>query len=164
MTGQLNDAAFENLEPVGTSVLLEEGVYPARWLSWHLRKYRFGEKVIFEWEVYPNGDQKEKHTLQAFYNAKYGPTGGLQFGPRHSYRKDWIAANRGRWPPNPRNLSLSVWGKGLFWVKVMNVCEDQKGAIHPGCYWSKVNGVIRPVDESENLDGLPRQRVDFRPQ
>ena len=151
----VNDEDFENIDPGQPRVLIEEGIYLALWEMKEIRKYAYGEKLVFFWKVYMSADLSRSVPLCGYYGLIRNRAGRFMFGPHHGYRHDWIAANDGRWPEDPKKLPISIWEGRKFHVKVSTVKMGFRGPLHPSCYYSRVKRVIRPVSEFEGLEGLP---------
>jgi hypothetical protein len=155
---ELRDEDFNNVNPGEPRVLIEEGVWPARWLRREAKVYGWGEKLIFHWEVFMAFDKSRFVNLSGYYTAKRDRANRFYFGPLHNYRKDWIAANGGKVPLDPSKLPLSVWQERLFLVEVVTVRHDSKGRpLSPSLYYSKIDRVIRPLGEEETWETLPIQ-------
>jgi hypothetical protein len=162
------DDEFNNVNPGDPRPWMQEGIYPARWVGKDISLSPWGEKLIMHWHVPTASDIRNLTTtvnmatpIASYYNAKRDKARRLKFGPLHSFRKDWIAANDGRLPLRPNALPLSVFKDRWFFVEVVTVNKDQKGELHPSCYWSKVQRVIRPVGDDEAIQRLPLQHGDI---
>jgi hypothetical protein len=156
------DDEFSNVDSGEPLILLEAGIYPAQWIDRTMKPYHLGgEKLIFTWKVFTSihfrdpAMSSEFVSLPAYYNIKRNKANRLAFGPHHSYRKDWIAANDGRHPQPRSSLPLIVFQERFLFVRVTTVTVDYRGSIHTSCYWSKVSGIIRPVREDDVIRRLP---------
>jgi len=158
---EIRDEDFDHVDPGEPRVLIEEGVWPARWLRHEAKVYGWGEKLIFHWEVFMAFDRSRSLSLNRFYNAKRDRANRFCFGPLHDYRKDWVSANRGRHPLERSRLSISIWKERLYLVEVVTVRHDPKGrSLSPSYYWSKIGRVIRPLEEGETWERLPVQPLN----
>jgi len=161
MRMKIRDEDFDNVNPGEPRVLIEEGVWPARWLRREAKVYGWGEKLIFHWEVFMACDKSRFVVLNCFYNAKRDRAKRFQFGQLHNYRKDWVAANGGRASLDRSKLPLTIWQARMFYVEVVTVRRDSKGRpLSPSFYWSKVGRVIRPLEEGETWERLPVQPLN----
>lgn len=152
----LRDEDFENVDAGEPHILIpNEGNYPARFDYGETKHYTsWGEKLIFHWIVFLSQDQSQSVSLNRYYNLERSGGGQFKFGPLHDYRKDWIAARRGKVPVDRTRLSISIWKKSLFVVEVQTVRNDGRGRpLSPSFYWSKVARVIRPIEEGECWEG-----------
>jgi hypothetical protein len=164
-----DDDEFNNVNSGEPRPLLQEGIYPARWVGKDISLSPWGEKLVMHWQVSTTWDIRNLTAIAplptpiaSYYNAKRDKARRLKFGPLHSYRKDWIAANNGRLPSKPDSLSWSVFRDRWLFVEVVTVKKDQKGCeLHPSCYYSKVQRVIRPVGDDEAIQRLPLQYGDI---
>lgn len=100
-------------------------------------------------------DQLSDVDIPGFYNLERDGGGRYKFGAHHAYRKDWIVANGGKLPGNPNRLPLTIFRERLLLVEVVTVTRDQRGPLHPSCFWSKVGRVVRPVEDGETFRGFP---------
>jgi hypothetical protein len=149
---ELRDEGFENVNPGEPRFWVREGQYPAQFMVHEIKRYSWGEKIIFHWKVFTSNDLTQFQLLDRYYNLKRDKGGRFQFGPLHDYRKDWIAANGGRHPVERHRLLITIYRNGRFLVEVVSVREDSKGrTISPSLYWSKISRVIQPIEEGETL-------------
>lgn len=159
----LSDGDFENVASGEERLLLsQEGIYPARLICWHSQLHPlFGEKLIFDWNVFlsPALDKYESCKLLRYYNVKR-ENGKPFFGHHHEYRKDWIAANNGRRPFVRSSLPPKVFEKKLFLIGIKTVCKDSKGDLQPSVYYSRVDRIIRPLEDGEEIDRVPVQAIE----
>lgn len=151
----LRDQDFENVDPGEARVWLPGGIYLAKVLRRDIKHYSWGEKLIFDWAVHTSKDLSQSETLHGYYNVKRNGGNRLCFGPGHAYRRDWIAANEGKLPSDPKRLPPAVFYGKVLLVAVVTVEKDTRGPIHPSCHWSKVARVIRPVEDGETFERLP---------
>lgn len=158
------DDEFNNIDPGEPPVLLKAGIYPAQWVKRTIGQTPWGEKLVFHWRVFSSipfrvSTMKDDSgtPLSGYYNIKRGSGNRFKFGRHHSYRKDWIAANNGRFPIPPSSLPLSVFQDRYLFVQIATVEKDPRGPLHPSNYWSKVQQVIRPVGVDEIVGRLPLQ-------
>jgi len=156
---ELRDEDFANVNPGETRVLIpEEGWYRAQFNGYEAKRYgRWGEKLIFQWKVFTSHDKASFKMLYRYYNLDRDKGERFKFGPLHAYRKDWVAANRGRHPLNRASLPLSIFREHLFLVEVVTVRNGADAPLSPSFYWSKIRRVIRPLEDGEPWEGLPVQ-------
>src|SRR6188768_1725355 len=111
----LRDEDFENVDAGEPHLLLpREGWYPAKFHSCETREYgSWGEKLIFHWHVFLSSDTTHFVPVNRYYNVERDGGGRFKFGPLHDFRKDWIAANRGRLPSHPSRLPMKIWRQSL---------------------------------------------------
>jgi hypothetical protein len=158
----LSDDDFENVAGGEPLPWLPPDQYPARLVRSRKKMYLgWGEKKIFHWQVYISPDLKQHVELLQFHGVTRDDKGNAIFGHHSRYRKDWIAANGGRLPYDPRRLSLSVFKK-LLWVEVETVTRDQCASLPSSCHYSKVKRVIRLVEDGEEFAGGPLQVIGSR--
>jgi hypothetical protein len=147
---QIREEDFENVNPGEQRILLVEGYWPAEFVSCESKNYGvWGEKLIFHWKVFTSLDKRTFRILYHWHNCQRDKGGRFKFGPLHSYRKDWIAANHGKMPLDPRRLPLSIWKDQTFLVEVVTVRKASNGVLVPSLHWSKIGRVIRPLTEGE---------------
>jgi hypothetical protein len=156
----MRDEDFDNVDLGQIRPWLPEGYYPAKWKGREIKEYSWGEKLIFQWEVFTSSDLKDPVILSTYYNARRGPGNRFIFGPCHNYRKDWVSANAGKLPVG-NQLSLSVWQQKLFIVSVVTVRHDQRGVMHQSSHWSKVDRIVRPAEPGEQFNRLPIEHNAF---
>ncbi len=157
----VRDEAFENVEPGETRRLLQEGVWPAECLGRANKSYGgLKDKVTFQWKVFLSPDKSRSTVLPRYYNAPRNKAGRFMFGHLSDYRIDWVAANYGHLPLDPKRLPPSIWEKGTFLVEVVTVRRTRNGPLPPSLYWSRIGRVIRPLEEGERWEGLPVQPVN----
>ena len=155
---QLRDEDFDNVDPGECRPLLQEGVWPAECLGRESKSYGgLKDKLTFQWRVFLSLDKSRSCILPRYYNAPRNKAGRFQFGQLCAYRNDWVAANSGRLPLDPKSLPPSIWEKGTFLVEVVTVRRTRNGPLAPSLYWSRIGRVIRPVEEGECWERLPVQ-------
>jgi hypothetical protein len=159
---ELTDADFENLAPGNRRTLIHPGCYPARFRDRRLdyRRKDWGEKLVCDWEVYPDPSTKQFVVLSRYYNITRDGGGRFIFGHGHDYRNDWIMANRGKHPLEKYRLPVTIFKNGLFWVEVVTVTTNAKGKIHPSLHWSKIGRIVWPVSEGQVFKTLPLHPTD----
>lgn len=159
----LSDADFDNIAGGEPLPWQPPGIYPARLLRQRKKIYSpWGEKKIFDWQVYISNNPKEYVELSRFYPVIRDERGRPIFGPHSGYRKDWIDANYGKLPGDPRRFPPSVFKGRLFWVEIETVTKDQNNRpLSKSCHWSKVKRVVRPVEEGDEFAGLRIQVMGF---
>lgn len=159
---QIREEDFENVNPGEQRILLVEGCWPAEVVSFESKSYgRWGEKLIFRWKVFTSRDKSTSRILCRYHNLDRDKGGRFKFGPLHSYRKDWIAANDGKVPFDPKKLPLSIWKDRTFLVEVVTVRSASNGVLAPSLHWSKIGRLIRPLAEEEAWERLPFQPLNF---
>ena len=154
------DDDFNNVNPGEIRVLLpDEGCYPAQFIGYEAKRYSgWGEKLICQWKVLTTPDRTHFTILPRYYNLERDGGNRFKFGPLHDYSKDWVAANGGRHPLDRCNRSISIFRERLFLVEVVTVQYDSKGRSIPATFhWSKIDRVIRPIEEGEEWERLPLQ-------
>ncbi len=151
----VQDEDFEDIDPGEPRVLIEERTYTALWQKKEVRKYPFGEKLVFFWNVHMSADLSRSVSLCGYYSLTRNRAGRFIFGPHHGYRHDWIAANDGRLPSNPKHLPSRIWEGRKFLVRVSTVTRGMRGPLHPSCYYSRIKRVICPISEFESSQRLP---------
>src|SRR5438552_2070076 len=104
---QLGDEDFDNVNPGEPRILIEEGLWPAEFLRIETRPSRWGEKLCVFWNVFMSLDRSRVVVLPRFYNLERDGGGRFMFGHLHAYRRDWIVANHGRLPMEPKQLRPS---------------------------------------------------------
>ena len=158
----MKDEDFENIVPVDPLPLLQEGVYPMRYRGRRTTRYSYGEKLVFDYEVGLVPDFRDSKTLSRYYNVKRNAAGRFKFGPLHDYRRDWIAANYGKWPAHPGRLPLSVFQSKVLLGEIETVKTHSRGRpLHPSNYYSRVGRVIRPLEDGESFETLPVEPLKF---
>jgi hypothetical protein len=156
---ELRDEDFDNVNPGELRILIpNEGWYPAQFVGYKGKRYgSWGEKLLFQWKVFTSFDKCKSVSLCRYYNLERKGGGQFQFGPLHDYRKDWVAANGGKHPLDPKRLPLSIWKDKTFLVEVVTVRNDSRGPLPPSFYWSRIGRLIRPLEEGERWGRLPVQ-------
>ena len=157
---ELRDEDFDNVNPGEPRILIEEGLWPAEFVRKEKMPSRWGEKLCLFWKVYLSCDKSRFIVLPRFYNLQRDGGGRLMFGHLHAYRRDWIVANHGKLPLDPKRLRPTVFEKGLCVVEVVTVRNSNDRALHPSLHWSRIGWIIRPMDEGESWEGLPLQPLD----
>ena len=157
----LSDDDFENVAGGDLLPWLPPGDYPGRCLGRQKKLYSWGEKDIWEWEVWISGDAKGCVQLSRFYHVNRDDRGRRIYGPYCGYRKDWIAANFGKPPGDPRRLPPSIFRNRLLWIEVETVTKDQRIALPAACQYSKVKRVVRPVEPGDEFAGHLLKVIGF---
>jgi hypothetical protein len=163
----VDDDEFKNVNAGQPLILIPEGIYPARLVGKEIKRTPWGEKLVLTWEVFTSPDFRDAGRrndctvlLQRYYNIKRDK-GKLVLGPHSNYHKDWIAANKGRHPEPRHSLPPSVFQNGFLFVEVTTVKKDSTSRLHSSLHYSKVQRIIRPVDEDEKIKRLPLQLDDI---
>jgi len=156
---EIQDTDFENLGGGPQRILIQPGIYPARFLTRKSDRRRkdWGEKLIFEWEVYLNATKTQSKRLSRYYNANRDKAGRFNFGDGHDYRADWIRANGGKHPLVWNRLPITIFEAGEFLVEVVTVTRDWRRPLEPTFHHSKIDRIIRPVNDGEIFLKLPVQ-------
>ena len=146
---QLGDEDFDNVNPGEPRILIDEGLWPAAFVGMEIRPSRWGEKLCVSWKVFMNLDRSRFHVLTRFYNLQRDGGGRFKFGHLHAYRGDWIVANHGKLPMDPKKLPPTVFKKGQCIVEVVTVRTSNGRALHPSLHWSRIGWIIRPMDDEK---------------
>lgn len=152
----VTDKDFENVDPGELRILIpKEGWYPAQYNGYKTVFYDgWGEKLIFQWNVFTSSDKSKSVPLKRYYNLERKGGGRFKIGPLHAFRKDWVAANGGKVPMDRSSLPIPIWTTSLFLVEVVTVRHDSKRLPLPASFhWSKIGRVIRPLEEGERWEG-----------
>lgn len=156
---EIQDSDFENLGGAPHRIYIQPGIYPARFLGKKSDRRRkdWGEKLIFEWEVFLNTARTQSVKLSRYYNASRDKAGRFEFGDGHDYRADWIRANSGKHPPVWHRLPPDIFGAHEFLVEVVTVRRDWRRLLEPTLQHSKIGRIVRPVNDGELLQTFPIQ-------
>ena len=157
---QLGDEDFDNVNPGEGRILIEEGLWPAKYLDHGIKPGQYGEKLTVRWGIVMSADKIRSVILPRFYNLKRDKGERFMFGHLHAYRRDWVVSNNGRLPMDSRKLPPSIWKEGTFLVEVVTVRSTRDGSLPPSLYYSRVGRVIRPLDEEERWERLPLQPLN----
>lgn len=157
----VRDEDFENVDPREVRLLIEEGCWPAECLGRENKSYGgLKDKLTFNWKVFMSHDKSRSVILPRYYNALRNKAGRFIFGQLSAYRNDWVTANNGKLPLDPKRLPPSIWGKGTFLVEVVTVRRTRNSPLSPSLYWSRIGRVIRPLEDGERWDRLPVQPLN----
>ena len=158
------DKDFENINPGERKVWVQEGLYPAKAVSYKRLKYSFKgrlvEKVVIGWKVFISSDLSTGVILSRYYNLERDRSKRLHFGHHHAYRHDWVRANNNKEPLEREKIPPEKFEEGLFLVKVVTVTEGQDGEIPSSMEWSRIGRVERPIKDGEQFKRLPLEPHD----
>jgi hypothetical protein len=149
---------FENLGDGAPRPFQVPGVYLGRSIGGTTEDTPHGEKIYHKYRVYLTLDLEDRDSiiLCRYYSLERDGGGRFIFGADHSYRRDWIAANRGKLPIRFNSLPFSVFEDKLFLLELGTVTTSATGApIHPSCYYSVIRRIIRPVEDGESFRRYP---------
>jgi hypothetical protein len=149
---------FENLANGAPQPWCQPGGYIARWLGGEIRFTPWGEKLYFSWRIYLTLrlDERDSIVVYRYHDLTRDGGGRFVFGALHSYRRDWIAANWGKYPSRFNSLPYSVFeGKNIL-VEVRTVETAAGGVPIPtSCHYSTIRRVVRPVEDGESFTTYP---------
>jgi len=134
---EVDDNEFNDVNPGDQRPLIEQGIYPARFVSITKGPTPWGEKMFSTWAVFTTSRFRDPALrdsavrLPVYYNVERDKSKRPIFGDGHSYRKDWIAANNGKHPQRRTALPPSVFRDRFLWVQVTTVKQHTVMPIPP---------------------------------